>query len=144
MVSATLELLALPFVVEPDEIADRRRGLDVKSDRCVLDRLVAEAEEGEEQIELGPGEGSIHFLQKVYRKPRQPLATRLRAAIEALPFEAPKLSAVATTTMNGADFATMLERAIERSGRAREVKQIEPLAIEAKPAPGAIKRRAIP
>jgi hypothetical protein len=40
----------------------------------------------------------------------------MRAAIECLPFETPKLSATAITTMNGKSFAERLDRAIERSG----------------------------
>jgi len=42
-----------------------------------------------------------------------------------MPHEHPRLGAVATVSMNGADFATMLDRAIERSGKGREIKQIE-------------------
>jgi len=38
-----------------------------------------------------------------------------RMLIEMLPYIAPKLSATAITTMNGNDFASALERAIERS-----------------------------
>ena len=38
-----------------------------------------------------------------------------RCAIEALPYEVPKLSAVAHGHFDGTDFATQLERAIERS-----------------------------
>jgi len=48
----------------------------------------------------------------------------MRAAIEAMPHEHPRLGAIATANMNGHDFASMLERAIERSGKA-------PLVIEA-------------
>ena len=67
-------------------------------------------------VELAEGEHSLDFLQAVYRDPMQPLSVRMRAAIEALPFEAPKLSAVAVSSMSGADFAERLERAIARSG----------------------------
>jgi hypothetical protein len=46
------------------------------------------------------------------------------AAIEAAPYLHPKLSATAVYA-TGEDFASMLDRAIERSGKVREVKQIE-------------------
>jgi hypothetical protein len=104
--------------------------------------MAGEAVEEPEFFELEPGEGSLALLQKVYRSPRQALSTRIRCAVEALPFEAPKLSAVATTTMNGQDFASLLERAIERSSRAREVKLIEGTCEPVEAQPG-IKRRRI-
>ena len=75
-------------------------------------------------IELAPGETSLSFFQKIYRSVRQPMARRMRAAEYALQFEHPKLGAIATTNMNGQDFASLLERAIERSNGVREVKQI--------------------
>jgi hypothetical protein len=40
---------------------------------------------------------------------------QMRAAIESLPYETPKLSATAIATMDGKSFAEALERAIERS-----------------------------
>jgi hypothetical protein len=40
---------------------------------------------------------------------------QMRAAIESLPYENPKLSATAIATMDGKSFAEALERAIERS-----------------------------
>ena len=61
------------------------------------------------------GETSLDFLQKVYRSSRQPLAVRMRAAAIALPFESPKLTAMAVNTLSGQNFAAMLERAIARS-----------------------------
>jgi hypothetical protein len=51
----------------------------------------------------------------------------MRAAIESLPFEAPKLSAVALSTLIGDEFAARLDRAIEASNRA---KLIEAQVIE--------------
>jgi hypothetical protein len=43
------------------------------------------------------------------------MSLRMRAAIEALPFEVPKLSATAIATFDGKSFAEALERCIERS-----------------------------
>jgi hypothetical protein len=71
-----------------------------------------------EVIELAPGETSLSFLQRVYRSVRQPMSRRLRAAIEALPHEHPRLGAVAIGSMNGEDFAALLDRAIARSEKA--------------------------
>lgn len=55
---------------------------------------------------------------------------RLRAAVEALPFERPKLAA--TAVIYEGDLASRLERAIERSAIARSGKQLPPL-IEINP-----------
>jgi hypothetical protein len=78
-----------------------------------------------EEIDLTPSETSLSFLQKIYRSPAQPMSRRLRAAMAALPHEHPKLGIVATANMNGETFAGMLDRAIERSGKGSEVKQID-------------------
>src|SRR5262249_25159681 len=51
------------------------------------------------------------------RNPAVPLAVRMRAAVEALPFEHPKLSAVAH--LGGEAFAERLEQAVARSNAAR-------------------------
>jgi len=48
-----------------------------------------------------------------------PLPVRLRAAIEAAPYEHPKLTAVAVGHLTGEDFYNRLERAIEASNRAK-------------------------
>jgi hypothetical protein len=50
---------------------------------------------------------------------------QFRAAKEALPFEEPKLSAMAVGSMSGQDFASLLERAIRASNREAEVKLIQ-------------------
>jgi hypothetical protein len=64
-------------------------------------------------------ENALGFLQAVYKSLGMPLSVRMRAAIEALPFESPKLSATAVLTSE--DFADRLEKAIARSG----VKMVE-------------------
>jgi hypothetical protein len=87
--------------------------------------LGREVVEEAEVIEVAPEETSLNFLQKIYRCPRQPMSRRMRAAIEAMPHEHPRLSAVAVGSMNGRDFAAMLDRAIDRSGKGHEPKQIE-------------------
>ena len=43
----------------------------------------------------------------------------MRAAIEAMPFETPRVSAVTVGYITGNDFATRLDRAIEASNRAK-------------------------
>jgi hypothetical protein len=73
----------------------------------LLDRIEAVAE-----IEVAPDASSLDFLRTVYRDPYQPIARRMRAAIAALPFEHPKLSAVASLGPNHG-FAARLERALK-------------------------------
>ncbi len=99
-----------------------------------------------EVIELVPGETSLDFLQRVYRSVRQPMSRRLRAAIEALPHEHPRLGAVAIGSMNGQHFAAMLDRAIERSGKARQIEgqAVEPINGEARPKPLTIEASPMP
>ncbi len=58
---------------------------------------------------------ALELLQMVYRGEIKATPQQMRAAIEALPFEAPKLSAVAVGHLTGEDFYNRLERAIERS-----------------------------
>jgi hypothetical protein len=70
----------------------------------------------EEQGVAVPADATpIDFLCAVYRDPRQPMHRRLKAAIEAAPYVHPQLKATAVV-ISGNDFATRLERAIERSG----------------------------
>jgi hypothetical protein len=71
---------------------------------------------------------SLEYLQRIYRDPTQPHSVRMRAAIEALPFENPRLSAVGVGHFTGNTFAERLERAVEASNRAKliEGRVIEP------------------
>jgi hypothetical protein len=62
---------------------------------------------------------SLEYLQRIYRDPTQPTPVRMRAAIEALAFENPRLSAVGVWALNGEDFYNRLERALKRSERAK-------------------------
>jgi hypothetical protein len=67
----------------------------------------------------------LDFLLAIMRDPRQPMARRQKAATDAAQYRHPKLGAVATLSMNGNDYASMLDRALERSGKTAEVRQIE-------------------
>ena len=94
-----------------------------------------EAEQVEEQVELAPGESSLHFLQRVYRSTNQPMRRRIRAAEIASSFEHPKLSAVGFVREVDT-FASRLERAAARSDpQGRYYKMIEARAIEVEDAP---------
>jgi hypothetical protein len=69
---------------------------------AVLDRI--EAQQALTVAE--PVENALGFLQSIYRNVTVPLPVRMRAAIEALPFESPKLSATAVPYQD--DFASRL------------------------------------
>ena len=74
-------------------------------------------------IELGPEEGSVELLQKIYRCSRNQSRDGCETAIEAAPYERPKLAVTAVSSLSGEHFAAMLERAIARSSA--PLKQIE-------------------
>jgi hypothetical protein len=59
-------------------------------------------------------EKALTYLQSIYRNPMEATPTRMRAAIECLPFENPKLGVTANVVVDGS-FAERLERALERS-----------------------------
>jgi hypothetical protein len=70
---------------------------------------------------------ALALLQMVYRGAVKMSPQQMRAAIESLPYENPKLSAVAIASMNERDFALRLERCIERSYRAKLIEaSVEP------------------
>jgi hypothetical protein len=66
--------------------------------------------------------GALGYLQELYSDVRQPDWVRMKAAVEALPYEQPRLAV--TAIVHGDDFARLLDRAIERSNGARMVKAL--------------------
>ena len=78
-----------------------------------LMRIEAGEQQNPEQV------NSLEYLQRIYRDPTQPTPVRMRAAIEALSFENPKLSAVGVGYINNDTFAQRLDRAILRSEAAK-------------------------
>ena len=89
-----------------------------------------EEDEGDE--EQWPAEqlvvpaSALEYLQAIYRNPSEPDGRRMRAAMAALPFESPKLAVMATSNLSGEDFASMLERAIQRSREPQRVIEHRP------------------
>ena len=74
---------------------------------------------------LPPDVNSLAFLQAVYRSPDQPLHTRMKAAIAALPYEHPKLAI--TALLDGTDdLGARLSRAIQRSAKVIELRAAQP------------------
>jgi len=64
---------------------------------------------------------SIDYLRRIYRDPNQPIAARMRAAIESLPYENAKITAVAIGKLTGQDFYTRLEKALQASEKAKVI-----------------------
>ena len=82
------------------------------------------------RTEIGPTAepervNSLEYLQRIYRDPTLPASVRMRAAIESLPYESPKLSATTIASISGNDFAKLLDRAIARSLSGPPMKLIE-------------------
>jgi len=93
---------------------------------AVLDQI--EAEQRQQVSELIPDDIPIlELAEQVARGKRKISREQMRMLIELLPYYAPKLTAVAIGTLDGQDFYTKLDRAIERSERA---KMIEARAVE--------------
>jgi hypothetical protein len=63
---------------------------------------------------VGQGLGRVG-LRAIYTNEKIPLSTRLRAMIEAAPYVHPKLAV--TASMEGKDFAALLDRAKERAAK---------------------------
>src|SRR5262245_10095112 len=89
--------------------------------------------EDDDPLQLGPDALSLEGLQKVYRNPRLPLQTRMRAMMAAIPYESPKLAVTAVVSQN--DFASMLDQRLERMKALEQQKLIsaQPQQVETKP-----------
>src|SRR5262245_3919067 len=82
---------------------------------AVLDQIEAQ----QQSHPLPKGVRALELLQMVYRGEFKATPQQMKAAVEVLPYENPKLSAVAVGYMTGEDFASQLDRAIERSNGAK-------------------------
>jgi hypothetical protein len=87
-----------------------------------IDLLLADSEPPEAG-EVNEPASALAYMQDVYKGRRQADPVRMRAAAIALPFESPKLTAMAVSSLSGEHFAAMLEKAIARSQA--PLKQIE-------------------
>ena len=67
---------------------------------------------------------ALTFLRSIYNDPSEAKSVRMRAAIEALPFETPKLAV--TASLNGGDFADKLDKAFSRSARVINLEPTRP------------------
>jgi hypothetical protein len=93
---------------------------------AILDQLEAQQQQ---PPPVPKGIRALGLLQMVYRGEITLSQQQIRAAIEALPFESPKLTALTVGHFEGS-FADALERAIERSQRPLkliEAKPVQPL-----------------
>lgn len=79
----------------------------------VLDRI-AQQQEAMQRV-IPKDIRALQLLQMEYRGEIELTHHQRRAAEACLPFETPKLGVVATATMSGADFASLLDKAIARS-----------------------------
>ena len=70
----------------------------------------------------------VELAEQVVRGKRRLSRSQTRMLIELLPYYAPKLTAVAVGYLKGQDFYTRLDRAVDRSEKARliEARVIEP------------------
>ena len=77
------------------------------------EQLVAEM--NGEGFQVPPDAEPLEFLMAVMRDNRQPMNRRMKAAEAAAQYRHAKLGVVATTSFDGKDFASLLEKAILRS-----------------------------
>jgi hypothetical protein len=67
--------------------------------------------------EEGEPRDALSYLQSIYRNPAEDTSKRMRAAIESLPYENPKVSSVSVGYLDNSDTASRLDRAIDRINR---------------------------
>jgi hypothetical protein len=84
-----------------------------------------------EGFQVAPDAEPLEFLMAVFRDNRQPMNRRMKAAEAAAQYRHAKLGVVATTSFDGKDFASLLEKAILR-GRGIGEPQVK--VIEHRPA----------
>src|SRR5262249_39365674 len=87
----------------------------------------------EDQIAVAADAKALEVLQAVYRSPRMPLNTRIRAAALALPFESPKLAV--TAIVQDKDFASILEARIKHWRSLEQTKLVEQKVEKPRPDP---------
>jgi hypothetical protein len=96
-----------------------------------VDEVLARIEQQKAEPDLPEGITALPLLQMAYRGQVRLTPQQMRAAIEALPFEVPKLSAAAITTMDEKSFAAQLDHCIERSHSPPRLNgPVEPLPLE--------------
>jgi hypothetical protein len=98
-----------------------------------VDEVLHRIEQQKVEPDLPDGITALPLLQMAYRGKVQLTPQQMRAAIESLPYETPKLSATAIATIDGKTFAEALERCIERSRSPVPMLNgpVEPLPVEA-------------
>src|SRR5262249_1005774 len=100
-------------------------------DELVDLRPVPKRTEPVDPLGVPPNATSLEVLQAIYRNPNLPIGTRHRAARDAAPFEYPNYAVIGHARPDD-DWAVRLDRAIERSNKAKLING-EAKAIEAKP-----------
>ena len=80
--------------------------------------------DAEPPLPFGANGTSLQFLQAIYRSSEQPMIRRMKAAIAALPFEHPKLSATLAVQADDS-WAAKLQGAIARSRQADAYRLIQ-------------------
>ena len=100
-----------------------------------VDEVLNRIEHQQEVVEPELPEGimALPLLQMAYRGKVKLTPQQARCAIEALPYETPKLSAAAIGIFEGQSFAEALDRCIERSGVNKPAPLPPPKVIEHEP-----------